>query len=59
MIKRTGSGVRLTIYVTLDKLFKFFPLNNSEGKAFSCVLLFVTPWTIQSMEFSRPKYWSG
>ena len=32
MIKRTGSGVRLTIYVTLDKLFKFFPLNNSEVK---------------------------
>ena len=22
-------------------------------------LLFVTPWTIQSMEFSRPEYWSG
>ena len=25
----------------------------------SCVRLFVTPWTIQSMEFSRPEYWSG
>ena len=23
------------------------------------VQLFVTPWTIQSMEFSRPYYWSG
>ena len=21
--------------------------------------LFVTPWTIESMEFSRPEYWSG
>ena len=21
--------------------------------------LFVTPWVIQSMEFSRPEYWSG
>ena len=21
--------------------------------------LFATPWTIQSMEFSRPEYWSG
>ena len=21
--------------------------------------IFVTPWTIQSMEFSRPEYWSG
>ena len=24
-----------------------------------CSLLFVTPWTIQSMGFSRPEYWSG
>ena len=21
--------------------------------------LFATPWTIRSMEFSRPEYWSG
>ena len=21
--------------------------------------LFMTPWTIESMEFSRPEYWSG
>ena len=25
----------------------------------SCDQLFVTPWTIQFMEFSRPEYWSG
>ena len=25
----------------------------------SCVWLFVTPWTVQSMEFSSPEYWSG
>ena len=25
-------------------------------KLLSCVQLFATPWTIQSMEFSRPKY---
>ena len=25
----------------------------------SCVRLFATPWTIQSMAFSRPEYWSG
>ena len=24
----------------------------------SCVRFFATPWTIQSMEFSRPQYWS-
>ena len=28
-------------------------------KLLSCVLLFVTSWTIQSMEFSRPEYWNG
>ena len=27
--------------------------------ALSHVCLFVTPWTIQSVEFSRPGYWSG
>ena len=25
----------------------------------SCPTLGDTPWTIQSMEFSRPEYWSG
>ena len=25
----------------------------------SRVWLFVTPWTIESMKFSRPEYWSG
>ena len=25
----------------------------------SHVLLFATPWTVESMEFSRPEYWSG
>ena len=28
-------------------------------KSFSPVRLFATPWSIQSMEFSRPEYWSG
>ena len=28
-------------------------------KSLSFVWLFATPWTIQSMEFFRPKYWSG
>ena len=30
-----------------------------KGKSLSLVWLFVTPWTIQSMDFSRPDYWSG
>jgi len=28
-------------------------------KSLGCVRFFVTPWTIQSMEFSRSEYWSG
>ena len=28
-------------------------------KFLSHLQLFVTPWTIESMEFSRPEYWSG
>ena len=28
-------------------------------KLLSLVQLFVTPWTTQFMEFSRPEYWSG
>ena len=31
---------------------------NGKWKLLSRVRLFVTPWTIQSMEFSRPEYWS-
>ena len=28
-------------------------------KSLNHAKLFVTPWTIQPMEFSRPEYWSG
>ena len=28
-------------------------------KSLSCVRLFGTPWMIQTLEFSRPEYWSG
>ena len=31
----------------------------SPVQSLSHVRLFVTPWTVQSMEFSRPEYWSG
>ena len=30
-----------------------------KGKLFSRVRLFAAPWSIQSMEFSRPESWSG
>ena len=34
-------------------------LSLQKWKLLSRVQLFVTPWTIQSMEISRPEYWSG
>ena len=30
-----------------------------EHNTLSHVRVFATQWTIQSMEFSRPEYWSG
>ena len=35
------------------------PESKRRCKSLSHVQLFVTPWTIQSVEFSRPEYWSG
>ena len=34
-------------------------LSEVKWKSLRHVRLFVTPGTIQSMEFSRPEYWSG
>ena len=34
-------------------------LIKGKGKLLSHVQLFATPWTIQSMEFSRTEYWSA
>ena len=36
-----------------------FMYTEVKWKSLNCVPVFVTPWTIQSMEFSRPEYWSG
>ena len=43
------------------KLKDISSLEESEvkWKLLSHVQLFATPWTAQSMEFSRPEYWSG
>ena len=55
MCKEQGEklGSRPTLPLTISD----FPLLESESE--SRVQLFVTPWTIQLMEFSRPEYWSG
>ena len=42
------------------EFYQFKPrLQRWKWKLLSRVRLFATPWTIQSMEFSRPEYWSG
>ena len=35
------------------------PCDSLKVKVAQSCPTFVTPWTIQSMEFSRPEYWSG
>ena len=51
------------LYITLDELTCGLRLPDHEElpqwKSLSRVWLFATPWTIQSMEFSRLEYWSG
>ena len=42
--------LRLCVYVLIL---------STKWSSLSYFLLFATPWTIQSMEFSRPEYWSG
>ena len=47
---------------TLNKCLQvLLVLQRSEvkWKLLSCIWLFTTLWTMQSMEFSRPEYWSG
>ena len=42
--------------------YPFFNICNflqRKWKMLRCVRLFVTPWAVQSMGFSRPEYWSG
>ena len=49
-----GPFLRLLISSCLFTLYAEW-----KWKSLSHVRLFVPPWTIQSMEFSRPEYWGG
>ena len=42
-----------------DLLLVTVGLISRKWKSLSLVWLFATPWTTQSMELSRPEYWSG
>ena len=46
-------------YLLLMEGNRLLGLKSWKWKLLSHVRLLVTPWTIQSMEFSRPEYWSG
>ena len=50
---------QLTISYSLESACDTLNWNEVKWKFLSHVWLFANPWTIQSMEFSRPKYWSG
>ena len=47
------------VYFTLTAFLKLDLLQVWKWKSLSPVPLFANPWTIQSMEFSRPECWSG
>ena len=58
MTRHKNQFLKISLYFWNKE--KYLLLFESEKwKLLSHVQLFVTPWTIQSMEFSRPKYWSG
>ena len=49
-------------YINKDRILSenfHYSLFQWKWMSLSCVQPFVIPWTIQSMEFSRPEYWSG
>ena len=41
------------------RLYHLSHQKSTKWKSFSPVWLFMIPWTIQSMKFSRPEYWSS
>ena len=50
---------QITIWSTYTLILKVFSKRERKWKWPSLAWLFATPWPIQSMEFSRPEYWSG
>ena len=52
-------GMRLWLPCKPPRQCLFYKKGKWEWKSLSPVQLFATPWTTQSMDFSRPEYWSG
>ena len=55
--KINGKKAKILIYPKKSTLISL--TSKLKWKSLSHVQLFATPWTIQSLEFSRPEYWSG
>ena len=52
-------SIENTKHKTFSSTHPTFLWSAVKWKSLSCVQLFASPWTIQSVEFSRPEYWSG
>ena len=50
---------RTGISCIAGRFFTTWAIREVLWKSLSRVWLFATPWIVQSMEFSRPEYWSG
>ena len=61
-LSRVFSSTRVWKYQffgTQSSLWSSSHIHTWKWKSLSCVQLVASPWTIQSMEFSGPEYWSG
>ena len=56
---RGGESTSIIVFsIPTISFLSIFIVSMWKWNSFSCIWLFVTPWTIQSMEFSRPEYWA-
>ena len=62
-VKEESEKAGLKFNIQKTKIMASGPITSwhekMKWKLLSRVWLFVTPWSLQSMEFSRPEYWSG
>ena len=59
-MRQTNSDEKAPWLVTGDKnVLTRGPMRMMQVKVAQWCRLFATPWTIQSLGFSRPEYWSG
>ena len=57
-VKEESEKVGLKLNIQKTKIMASDPITSKQVKV-ARVQLFATPWTMQSMKFSRPEYWSG